>query len=61
MKIDTEALFHKVNADLAQVQRVIEDGMFPQVREEQYSTRHHLRNVKDALLLVERYAAEASS
>lgn len=60
MKIDTEVLFHRVNTDLAAVQASLDHGMFPQVREEQREERTRLRTVKDALAVVERYAAETS-
>ena len=56
MIVDTEKLFHAVNRNLAAVQKDLDEGMFPQVREDLREERTYLRSVKDALAVVELYA-----
>lgn len=55
MKVDTEELYRQINSDLARVQRVLDDGMFPQTRQENLCERDELRRVKTGLLLIEEY------
>jgi hypothetical protein len=56
MIIDTEALFQRINRDLAACHRTLESGMFPQVEEDAREERRELRALKDALSKIERYA-----
>jgi hypothetical protein len=61
MKVDTSELYRQVNSDLVRVQRAMDDGMFPQVRDEQRAERDELRRIKTALVVVENYAMRQPS
>lgn len=57
MIIDTEKLFHRINAGLAECTRTLESGMFPQVADDAREERRELRELKTSLARLEAFAS----
>jgi hypothetical protein len=55
--IDTEALFHRINSDLAACSRTLEDGLFSLAAENDREERRELRDIKTWLARIETYAS----
>jgi hypothetical protein len=56
--IDTEALFHRINSDLAACSQTLEAGLFSQVAEDAREERRELRDIKTWLARIETYASQ---